>query len=231
MSTAAKAFLTETQSARMGRILDATRQLLTTVGADRMTMRDIAAAGGVSAATLYNRFGTKDKLITLAVVDYFERSIHAVINAHATAGTPLQKIVYGLQVLTDEILRSRMFAHALMGAFFKLDSDRQMPEQLLAAVHGTSQPIIEEMQKQRFLCDWTSVTQLVEETSDRIFSVVMRWAQQGFPDAELSNRLIFSSVTVLMAASRGKQAAEAEQILIGLHKQPKKRVQKVAQKG
>lgn len=216
MSTIAKAFFTDTQSARLERILKTTLRLIGEVGADRMTMRDIAAASQVSAATLYNRFGTKDNLVTLAVIDYFERSIHLVIAAHATGKTPLQKTVYGLNVLAEEILDAQKFAHALIGTYFKLDNDRQMPDHLLAAVRGTWRPAIDEMKKNRALRDWVSVPLLVEEISDRILAVIMRWAQQAFPVDGLGDRLVLSVVSDLLAVSRGKQAVEAEKILFNL---------------
>ena len=218
MSTAAKAFLTVSQSARMERILTTTLRLIGEVGAERMTMRDIAAASQVSAATLYNRFGTKDNLVTIAVVEKFERSIRSVVAAHALDKTPLEKIIYGLEVLAADILRSQMFAHAMIATFFKLDNDRQMPDQLLAAVRNTWRPAIEEMKKNRALRDWASVPLLVEEISDRTLAVVMRWAQQGFPRAELGHRLVYAVVSSVSAATRGKQALEAESILANLSK-------------
>lgn len=197
----------------MERILATTLRLIGEVGADRMTMRDIAAASQVSAATLYNRFGTKDNLVSLAVVEEFERSIRSVIAAHAMDKTPLGRIVYGLEVLADDILRSQMFAHAMIASFFKLDNDRQMPDQLLAAIRATWRPAIEEMKKKRALRDWASIPLLVEEISDRTLAVIMRWAQQAFPRVELSHRMVIAVVSDILAASRGKQASEAEAIL------------------
>lgn len=223
MSTAARLFLTDSQSARRARILEATLQLIGEVGAERMTMRDIAAASKVSAATLYNRFGTKDNLITLAVVGQFERSIEAVIATNASGKTPLQKITYGLELLAKDILQSQRFAHALISAYFKIDNDRQMPDHLLAAVRNTWLPAIDEMRKNRSLREWAAVPVVVNEVSDRTFAVVMRWAQDAFPKHELGRQLIFSIVTFLLGASRGKQCDEAEQILSSLSGAGKKR--------
>jgi AcrR family transcriptional regulator len=213
MSTAAKAFLTDLQAARMERILEATLNLIAEVGADRMTMRDIAAASHVSAATLYNRFETKDNVVSQAVLARFERVVRPVI-AHSRRRTPLQNIVDALDVLVDSALKTPKFAHALMGSYFKLDNDRQMAEQLHAAVRGTWQPFLEEMHGAGSLRQWVSLPLLIEEISDRIFAVVMRWSQGGFGDSEFYKRMRYSVVTVLLSASRGKQAEEAESLLI-----------------
>ena len=226
MSTTAKAFLTDTQSARMENITRATLSMIRDIGAERMTMRNIAAASQVSAATLYNHFGTKDNLVTFAVVANFEQSIQAVVAAHASGKSPLQKIIYGLDVLTKEMLQEKEFAHALIGNYFKLDSNRQMPDHLFNAVRNTWQPSIDEMQKKRSLRDWVSTTWVTDEISDQVFAVVVRWAQHTFPDSELGRRLKLPILSVLMSASRGKQADEAENMLSKLSVKPFKRATK-----
>lgn len=208
--------LTELQTERLERILSVTSRLVAELGAEKMTMRHIAAASQVAAGTLYNRFGTKDHLVAVAIADYFERSIQAVMAAHSANKTPLQKLRHGLQVLAAEILGAQMFARALMSTCFKIDNDRQMPDRLLGLVRQTWRALVDEMVQQRALKPWVDVALVVEEISDRTFGVVMRWAQRGFSDAELEPRLVFAVLTVLAAVSRGAQAKLIEQELAGL---------------
>jgi len=212
----AKTRPTEWQVARMERILESTLDLIGARGADQVTMRDIAVASKVAEATLYNRFGTKDSLIALAVIEDFESRVGTPISAQSPSETPVQKIIQGLAAQSNEVLRVRGFSRAMIGLYFKPDGDREMADRLLAAVQATYRPMIDEMKKRRCLRDWVSPTLLLEEMSDRILAVIARWAQNAFADGELTNRLILSVLSTVIAMSRGQQAIEAEGILAAL---------------
>ncbi|MCW1383548.1 TetR family transcriptional regulator [Novosphingobium sp. KCTC 2891] len=58
--------LTERQLERRRRILAAAQSLVAREGYDAVTMRAIAGASGTAEKTLYNIFGTKDRLVALA---------------------------------------------------------------------------------------------------------------------------------------------------------------------
>lgn len=220
MRTASKAVLTEMQSARLERILEATKRLLGELGAERMTMRDVAAASEVAEGTLYNRFGGKDDLITVAVVDYFERSVQSIVE-HRHSKSPVQKFVYGMSVVTKAILQAKPFARALMRTYFRVDNRLEMTDRLTQSVYSTWLPVIQEMQAQQLLRDWVSPPLLCSEICERLFGVVLKWAQGGFPDKELHDRCTLSVLLQVLAASRGSQVKEIETIMIRLSKRLK----------
>src|SRR5262245_58140931 len=122
--------LTERQAARMGRILTSARDLLGEIGAERMTMRDLAAVSGVSAATLYNRFGTKDTLVTHAVLDHYEQAIRKVMVRSTKAETPVEQIAHWVRVIIKDCERRPGFAAALMAAYYRIGNEREMPTRL-----------------------------------------------------------------------------------------------------
>ena len=212
MRIATNTDLTDIQSARLERILEATKRLLGELGAERVTMRDIAQASQVAEGTLYNRFGGKDGLISAAVVDYFERSVQAVVEHHR-AETPLQQSLYSIQVVTGAILEAQPFAHALMRTYFRVDDRLLMPDRLTESVQAAWLPIVQEMHRQRLLRSWVSAPLLCGEICERIFGVVLRWAQGRLADRELQERMTFSILIILLGASRGPQAREIEEML------------------
>lgn len=76
----------EKPSASMIKILEGALRIAGSQGTNRLTMRDISVASGVSRATLYRYFSTKDDVLD-AVSEYvcvtFERGVQAVADAHA----------------------------------------------------------------------------------------------------------------------------------------------------
>lgn len=213
MRAAQEKYMTEAQSSRIQRILDATKRLLAEVGADQMTMRDLALASGVATATLYNRFGSKDNIIMLTVLDHYEQTIRAGMSQLKFGSTPLQKIVYGLGLFDMEIQKHPGLARALMSAYFKLEGSREMPEGLYRSLYQTWLPILKEMQHLRALRSWIPVDLLCEEICDREFGVVMKWSQGAIADKDVLKRLKFSVLSSLLAASTATQARLIEQEL------------------
>jgi AcrR family transcriptional regulator len=213
MRAAQEKYMTEAQSSRIQRILDATKRLLVDVGADQMTMRDLAVASGVATATLYNRFDSKDNIILLTVLDHYEQTIRSGMSHIRFGSTPLQKIIFGLGLFDMEIRKHPGLARALMSAYFKLEGSREMPESLYRSLYETWLPILQEMQHLRALRSWIPLELLCEELCDREFSMVMKWSQGGIADKDVLKRLKFSVLSMLLAASTGTQARLIEQEL------------------
>ena len=76
---------TEMPSASMIKILEGALRMVGSQGTNRLTMRDISVASGVSRATLYRYFSTKDDVLD-AVSEWvcvtFEKGVQAVADAH-----------------------------------------------------------------------------------------------------------------------------------------------------
>lgn len=199
--------LTARQAARMGRILTSARDLLGEIGMERMTMRDLAAVSGVSAATLYNRFGTKDSLVAHAVVDHYEQAIRKVVERGAKIDRPIDQIIYVIRVIIRDCLRRPGFANALMSAYFKIGNEqREMPDRLYAALMQSWLSPLQVLADDRALQEWISLQVLAEELSDRMFGIVMKWSQGMVSDAALTDRALVTILLPLVASAKGAAA-------------------------
>lgn len=205
--------LTDRQAARLQRILGAAQQLLGDVGVERMTMRDLAAASGVSAATLYNRFGTKDGVVTHAVLDHYEKAVLSEVARGGMTGTPVMQILGMAEVIVSDCRRRKAFAAALMGAYYKIGNAREMPTRLYQALLQTWLGPLQQMRDQGLLSDWISVAALAEDLSDRMFGIVMKWTQGLIPARDFGDHVRMTILLPLAAASRGSQSAELGALL------------------
>lgn len=216
MALKQKRSLTDRQAARMQRILEVTQKLLGEVGVERMTMRELAAASGVSAATLYNRFGTKDGVVTRAVLDHYEHAVLGKVARGGKTGTPVVQIIGMAEVIVSDCRRRRAFAAALMGAYFKIGNAREMPTRLYEALRQTWLQPLQQMYNSGFIQDWVSVDGLAEELSDRMFSVVMKWSQGLIPARDFREHALMTLLLPLAAGSRGAQLTELLPMLADL---------------
>ena len=208
---------TPLQLAREQRIFATCRRLLGELGDEAMTIRDLAAASDVAVGTLYNRYGTKDALLTRVVLDLFRTSVLARIDLDDTQSRPLQQLVRNIRIMARETRRNRAFSRVLLGAYFRVGGRREMTTQLHQAVLHTIGVPIRRMAQDRLLQDWIPTKDLAEELTQRFFAVSMGWAQGRVPAASYEDRTVSSTLMSLVSVSTPTQAAEAANLLEDLH--------------
>lgn len=84
-------------ASRHGEILDAAKRLFLTEGFERATIRKIAAAVGVSSATLYLYFPDKDAMLRAIAESTFESMLVRLEQSQQSAETDLNRFQAGLR--------------------------------------------------------------------------------------------------------------------------------------
>lgn len=220
MKAAPKKAAPELKDAHLGRILETTKRLLGEIGAEQMTIRGLAAESKVAPATLYNRFGGKDKLISLAVIDHYERNVRTGFLKHEGSGSPLENFCYGLKLLAKTCQENPAFARTVVSMYFKVGNHVEMPKAMYGALYDTWLLLLQDMRSQGSLRDWVSLEALSAELCERTFAVVLKWAKDEIPDKTLLDRMVFSALCILLGASSGAQAQPIEDMLQKLLNKP-----------
>ncbi len=115
MSTLPRRGLNARQAETVERLLDAAAEELATVGPEALTIRTVAARAGVSPATAYTYFGSKNHLFA----ELFHRKVLLEHPAEITGRTPLQRVTAVTRHLATVLGSSPHLAaaanHALLG--------------------------------------------------------------------------------------------------------------------
>jgi AcrR family transcriptional regulator len=113
---------------RRKRILIETRNLITDVGADGFTLRDLGQRAGVSVTTIYNIFGDKAGVITHALQE-FHAGIELQLPREARC---LQGFVEAISHTTRIVIENRGYALALADLYFS----RSLAPALFEVIRG-----------------------------------------------------------------------------------------------
>ena len=115
MSTLPRRGLNARQTETVEKLLDAAEQELATVGPDGLTIRTVAGRAGVSPATAYTYFGSKNHLFA----ELFHRKVLLEHPAEITGRTPLERVIAVTRHLATVLgARPHLAAaanHALLG--------------------------------------------------------------------------------------------------------------------
>ncbi|MCH7627231.1 MAG: TetR/AcrR family transcriptional regulator [Proteobacteria bacterium] len=176
--------LTPRQAERRRRILNAAQALVARDGYDAVTMREIALAAGAAEKTLYNIFGTKDRLVALAAHDRSEGVFQRAAAAEPMSGW--QKLrrfcTEATQATLDEPLLSRAMAVLL------LDHAELVGLHALYVDHvGAS---LRDMVGEGYLVAQAPVDALVRAIRLGIVSSVLFWSKGEVADAEFESWLV-----------------------------------------
>lgn len=176
--------LTARQAERRRRILGAAQVLVARDGYDAVTMRAIALAAGAAEKTLYNIFGTKDRLVALAAHDRTEGVFQRAEAAPPICGwSRLRRFcTEATQATLDEPLLSRAMAVLL------LDHAELVGLHALYVDHvGAS---LRDMVRDGYLVAQAPVDVLVRAIRLGIVSSVLFWSKGEVADAEFECWLV-----------------------------------------
>ena len=103
--------LTERQYQRREKILATTRELITRHGYDGVTMRALAAKSGVTPKTLYDQFGSKEKLLRTAVEERFRHTYQSIDDHEVKKG--IDKLFFIVDAVAESTRKNIAYAQAL----------------------------------------------------------------------------------------------------------------------
>jgi AcrR family transcriptional regulator len=94
------------EAARRAQVLRAARACIVALGYERVTVRDIAAAAGVSTGTVVHYFGDKDSVLEAALLDEVQSTglaLRAAIEGADTAWERMERLVEASLPASDEV--------------------------------------------------------------------------------------------------------------------------------
>ena len=228
---ARKRTVSKLKDAHIQRVIETTKQLMASEGIESITIRGLAKASGVAPATLYNRFVNKETLISIVVVDHYEREVREGFTGGADAGSPMEGFLGGLELLARTCHESPAFVRAVVGMYYSVGGNRNMPETMYKTLGNTLTELLDQMAQQGALKDWVCVDATCAEICERCFSVVHRWVIDDIPGQSLVNHLNFGALSILIGVSQAAQAQQIEAMLQQILREPgfRSRVEQGAQ--
>lgn len=191
---------------RRRRILEETRNLIAEQGIGDFSMHELCKRAGVAKRTLYNAFQTRERLIAVAIQDYFKEYLER-LSYRAPIGT-LQRNVERIVAVTRRNRKIRNYIRAIMAIYF---SSEVNPD-LWRALHnmGTEANLewIRRLQSRRQLQPWIRAEELADDIIRYEYATINEWARGQIADDEIVPRLVLSYLTFMAGATRGAARTE-----------------------
>ncbi|MCC5871413.1 MAG: TetR/AcrR family transcriptional regulator [Gammaproteobacteria bacterium] len=202
---------TERQRARRERILEATRELVTNVGYEGLTMRELAARANVSPTTLYNLYVNKDELLFAAVGDHMSGSLQQARSLAPNRG--YEQLVRIVEVLAIQVQTTPEYAEAIAKALFQAAPDSALAQLLVVRTNLQCLPSLQAMQEARQLRPGVEHERVAHLLVNASWGCMLGWLKGLVPLADLRREQRDIRLSILMSISRGAARRHMEEWL------------------
>jgi AcrR family transcriptional regulator len=190
---------TERQTARHARILRVARQLVSRVGYDGLTMRDLAAEADVSPTTLYNLYNNKDELVLAAVADLLTVTRPLL---HQLAPDPgYERILTSADLQALQVERVPEYAAAITRALLQAPPGHPLVKTLLWENYVRTRKSLRAMETHDQLRDDADTTRMCRLLTGAPWMTMLLWNKGLVPLSELRHTLRDALLATLIANS------------------------------
>lgn len=213
MRTAVAQYLSDSSIERLDRVIAAATRILSQSGMEGLTIRSLARESQVTTRTLYQRFGSKDNIIALVIIDAYERSVDPYQKLSRADDQPLDALLRLLDLLVQLMRANANFARALMAVYFKHETPRLLPSRLFEILLQRFRPIIANMESTQRLQHWITSERAACEITHLTLSACFQWTQGAIEEAHLYDASSFRILTFLRGISEKTQAKAIGSVL------------------
>lgn len=200
---------------RRRRILDETRKMIAERGLSDFSMDEIGQRAGVAKRTLYNAFQTKERMIAIAIHEYFQ-SYLTHIPFTAPVGS-MQRNVERLIFMIRRDLQIRNYVGAIVSIYFSADSDSDIWKTMHAMSVEPNLQWIMPLKAKRQLQPWVDPETLADDLVRIAYATLNDWRRKRIDDDKVMVQFVCACLTVAAGATRGAARKEIEEMLGRFH--------------
>jgi AcrR family transcriptional regulator len=192
-------------SERRERILEAARGLIEQHGYEGLTMRDLAATGGVTVPTVYNLVGNKEDVLFAAVEEQTGRFVVELERARGD----LMAVV---DATVRHLLRRPRYYRALLMVLLSAESSDASRRHVGHALGREIEAALDPIERAGELASWVNRTLLAERLHSHLDMTSIEWARGVHSATSFLAAARFETATTLLGVTTGATRDAFEKI-------------------
>ncbi len=185
--------------ARRKRILDITRALIAEKGYAQFSVGEVGQRAGVAKQTIYNIFGTRERIIATAINDYFEERESAY--RYASLPATMERMIERHVVATRASASMPHYLGAMMAIYFALDTDQEIWGALHKVATYPHQGWIESLAQRGALHAWIDPVTLIDDLAAHANQALLDWCRNQVDTETSIRRKVFGALTLVAGAT------------------------------
>lgn len=200
---------------RRRRLLREARQMLAENGIEGFSVRKLCERAEVAQRTFYNAFGSKDRLIAMAIrdaYDEFQRFISFKTDPATVAG-----IVDRTLSTNRRNFKIRHYTQAVTAIYFAPSTPEDMWRAIQDMAVAGWKDWLRTLQSRNEMRPWVNVDVFSNQLANLQYSIINDWGLGRLSDEEYLPAMLEGTLTHALGALTGVPHREAEKILEDYH--------------
>ena len=192
---------------RRRRILHEARAIISELGYENLSIRELARRAEVAQRTLYNAFGSRENIVISAIQEYlkdFSDRVHYAHSSYTVVGR-LERLI-GTH---SRNLQIRPYTTAVMSVYNSQACDPSIRRAIRQLSHDQILPFAEHLAAGRKLAANVTPIGLTESLTTLLYSTLSSWCVGEIPDDSMVERLVETFLMVTASSSIGATREEA----------------------
>ncbi|KQZ73757.1 hypothetical protein ASE06_15580 [Sphingopyxis sp. Root214] len=186
---------------RRDRILRVARKMLAESGAEELSVRELCKRAGIAQKTLYNAFGSKDHVITLAVQQYTSKFTSSVV--YKFPQDTLDGQIERLIKIHSRNTQLRAYTTAIMSVYNSPHSDRELRNTVREMSIRSYGPFIEFLAAEKALRPGVEVDHILASLTTSTYSNLTDWCIGDIADDKLVERVCEGFLMIISSSTDG----------------------------
>lgn len=192
--------------ARRKRILEIARKLIAEKGYAAFNLGEVGARAGVAKQTVYNIFGTKERIIATAISEYFEER-EGLIRYASSPGT-LERMIERQIIATRASESMPNYLGALMAIYFSVDSDPDIWSVMHEVATYPHRGWIAALARDGLLQPWVDPATLTDDLAAHSNLALLDWCRGRIDTDRSLRRKVIGSLTIMAGSTIGVAHAQ-----------------------
>lgn len=196
---------------RRRRILAEARRMIAAEGVAGFNVRDLCARAGIAQKTLYNAFGSKENVISMAIRQYLGDFMDRVVFTHdqLTVKGRLERYVK----VHSRNIQIRPYTTAIMSVYNSPTADLSIRDAIREVAEAALTPFAEAVAERRNLAAGVDPGRLVKMCVTTQYAMLTDWCVGAVPDDDMVNRICEGFLLILAGSTTGAARREADEWL------------------
>lgn len=196
------------------RVIARTAKLIAQGRVAQLTIRALARECGTSPMTLYNHFGSRGNLVSIAIAQTFGAFFELKPETEPASGDAIEELHELIASLVHAIEKKRSISQALLTGYFSADAEVHAGDVLFSMLHKRLLLVTERMLADQVVAAWADPKIVASEIGIRVLSAWMHWTHEEEDHRALRQAMLFSVMSFVLGLAQPKYSSRLSPLVI-----------------
>ena len=193
------------------RILEETRRAIEEGGIENLSVRELCKRADIAQRTLYNAFGSKDRVVGLAIRDHYLAQIARM--KFSTPEDSIEGVIERIVRVSLRATRQKNYLKAILDVHFSSEPHPDIVSVTREIAVGNVMPWLTRLQAMGQLNSHLPVDEVAGHMAELVLLTMRRWTVGEITGTTMRERVVRGFLTLAVGATVGRAQASALALL------------------